>query len=92
MEWVFLIFVVLLFWSKSFRAGIWGGLTSRGRKRHKHSYHRDNYTSRKSVTYKSAKGVASKAGGGGNPWQKKNAKYAKQDAKRHERQMRTGNK
>ena len=30
--------------------------------------------------------------GGGNPWQKRNAKYAKQDAKREKRQDRTGNK
>jgi len=37
-------------------------------------------------TYKPAKVF-----GGGNPWQKKNAKYAKQDEKREKRQMRTGN-
>ena len=33
-----------------------------------------------------------KAVGAGNPWQKRNAKYDRQDEKRHERQMRTGNK
>mgnify|MGYP001375090487 CR=1 FL=1 len=42
---------------------------------------------KKKREYKPAKVV-----GGGNPWQKKNAKYARQDEKRHDRQMRTGNK
>ncbi|MBF9052717.1 hypothetical protein LSUCC1028_00475 [Rhodobacterales bacterium LSUCC1028] len=42
---------------------------------------------KKKREYKPAKVV-----GGGNPWQKKNAKYAKQDEKRENRQMRTGNK
>ena len=37
-------------------------------------------------TYKPAKVF-----GGGNPWQKKKAKYAKQDEKREKRQMRKGN-
>jgi len=44
-------------------------------------------TPKKKRTNKPAKAV-----GGGNPWQKRNAKYAKQDEKRENRQMRTGNK
>ena len=42
---------------------------------------------KKKTNYKPAKVV-----GGGNPWQKKNEKNAKQDEKRESRQMRTGNK
>lgn len=42
---------------------------------------------KKKRDYKPAKVV-----GAGNPWQKRNAKNAKQDEKREGRQMRTGNK
>lgn len=42
---------------------------------------------KKAKKYKPAKVV-----GAGNPWQKRNEKYARQDEKRESRQMRTGNK
>ena len=83
MEWLFLLLIILFFSSKTFRAG----LRSSSKKRHNRNHHRTNYKSVKSVKHKPTKVV-----GGGNPWQKRNAKYAKQDAKREKRQDRTGNK
>lgn len=46
----------------------------------------------RAVSMKSGSGTKNRSSSGSNPWQKKNAKYAKQDAKREKRQMRTGNK
>jgi hypothetical protein len=92
MEYLLLILIILLGSQRSFRAGVWQGLTSRRRRLHKHDTYRNDTNSRKVVTHKSKKGTVKTGFSVGNQWQKRNARYAKKDVKREGRQMRTGNK